>query len=41
MSNIEQGMSDVQVWKRSALLIIKKSKWQNTLLGNWKLDIGH
>jgi len=37
--NIQQGMINIQVWKRLALLIVEKSKNQNTLLGNWKLDI--
>jgi hypothetical protein len=41
MSNIQQGMSNVQVLKRFALLILKISKWQDTLLGHWTLEIGY
>jgi SHS2 domain-containing protein len=33
-------MSNVQLWKRFTLLILSNSNWQDTLLGNWTLDIG-
>jgi len=32
-------MSNVQVGKRFALLIVLKYNWQNTLLGNWILGL--
>jgi hypothetical protein len=37
MFNIQQGMANVQVRKRFALLILQISSWQNPLLGHWVL----
>jgi hypothetical protein len=35
ISNNQQGMFNVQVRKRFALLLLNLSNWQDTYLGNW------
>jgi hypothetical protein len=41
ISNNQQGMSNVQLRKRFALLVEHLSKWQDTFLGYWKLGTGY
>jgi hypothetical protein len=41
ISNNQQGMSNVHLMKRFALLVLNLSKWQDTFLGHWKLGTGY
>jgi hypothetical protein len=41
ISNNQQGMSNIQLRKRFALLVENLSKWQETFLGHWKLGTGY
>jgi hypothetical protein len=41
ISNDQQGMSNVQLRKRFALLVLNLSDWQDTFPGHWKLGTGN
>jgi len=41
ISNIQQGMSNVELRERFALLVLNLPDWQDTFLGHWKLGTGY